>query len=187
MTALLLATLLNASAGISLVDNPGARHVVLVSDDEKPAKPIDSREGLLTELKRIDDSRPGLGGPVALLAVGVALVIPGLAFSVAGITGLITTTQLASTMMRVGYIVAGSFTGVGAVLIVVGAILATVGGVSLGARIRARSANGKEADEVRRKLDALDTGVPLPVPAPADPGPQTNFVNPGGMQTVFSF
>jgi hypothetical protein len=199
MTGLLLATLLNLSPGIQLIDNIGARNValsdarfrpLLVSEDERTPRPMFeqmTREQLVNELRRIDESRPGLGGPIALLAVGVALIIPGGGVTIAGLIGLIASLR---TSAMVAFTTASAIVlGVGVVMVGVGIILAIVGGVSLGVRIKDRALNGREADEVRRRIDALDNGQPLPVPVPSalPPPPQANFVVPGAMQTVMTF
>lgn len=186
MTGLLLATLLNLSPGIQLVDGASARHVTLVSDDERTPRPMFeqmSREQLVAELHRIDDARPGLGGPIAVLVVGAALIIPGVGLTGGGLIALIAS-RSASSMMVAFTTASAIVLGVGFVMVTVGIILAIAGGVSLGLRIKARSVNGHEADEVRRRLDALDNGQPLPVPSAAS---QARFVVPGSLQTVLTF
>jgi hypothetical protein len=186
MTGLLLATLLNLSPGIQLLDNAGARHVTLVSEDERSPRPLFeqmSREQLLAELHRIDGARPGLGGPIAVLAVGVALIVPGVAVTAGGLIGLIAS-RSGSSMVLAFTTASAIILGVGFVMVTVGIILAIAGGVSLGLRIKARSVNGHEADEVRRRLEALDNGQPLPVPTAAS---QASFIVPGSLQTVFTF
>ncbi|MBS1149282.1 MAG: hypothetical protein H6Q89_980 [Myxococcaceae bacterium] len=197
MTGLLLATLLPLSPGIQLIDNVEARHLALsdvrfhplrVSDDAQPPPTFDqmSREQLRAELRRLDETRPSLGGPIAMLSVALALIIPGIPMTAIGVTGLVASARGAV----VGWTLAsGILTGVGFVIVTAGIILAIVGGVTLGVRLKARSESGRAADEVRRRLEALDPGQPLPVPpaeAPAPP-PQANFVVPGPSQTVLTF
>ncbi len=184
MTALLLATLLQFSPGIGLVDNVQARHIalssarfapLLVSEDEGVPRPMFdqlTREQLSAELRRLDETRPGLGGPIATLAVGVALIIPGLGITAGGLIGLIASAR--GTVM--GFTTAAAIVlGVGFVMVTVGIILAIVGGITLGLRIKARTLNGREADEIRHRLDIMD------------PVPQANLVIPGPMQTVMTF
>ncbi len=189
MTGLLLAALLNVSPGIALTDTMEARHAFLyVAQDERVPRPMFeplSREQLVAELARIDGVRPGLGGPIALLAVGLALAVPGGGVTAAGLIGLLASSRLMS--MGLGTLISAVLTGVGVVMVTVGVILAIVGGVTLGVRIKARSTNGKEADEIRRRMEALEAGQPLPPPPQQPQGPQTNFVTPGPLQTLLTF
>lgn len=191
MTAFLLATLLNLAPGIQLVDNVEARHVVLsdvrlkpifVADEEKSATPVFEtmgRDELYAQLKRLEDSRPGLGGPIAALAIGVALVLPGAGITVAGavslIAGLRGVTGMAA-LTTAGIVLLS----LGVVMVVVGAILCTVGGIKLGSHIRERTLNGREADEVRRRIDALGPLQPQPVP-------MSRLQTPEVLQTVLTF
>ncbi len=193
MTGLLLATLVHLSPGTLLLDNVEARNVALcdvrfsplfASDDERVPRPMFeqlSREQLIAELRRLDETRPGLGGPIALLSVGVALIIPGVGVTIGGIIGLIA--SKAGVSMGVATGISAVVMGVGVIMVAVGIVLTIVGAISLGARIRTRSINGKQMDEVRRRLDALDNGQPLGGPTPA----QANFVIPGPLQTVMTF
>ena len=197
MTGLLLATLLNLTPGIQLADNVGARHLALsearfvplfVTEDERTPRPMFeqmTRDQLVGELRRLDDVRPSLGMPIGLLVAGVLLILPGAPITVAGSIALGVALRGAMTGLAAG---ASILLGVGAVMLTVGAILAIVGGVNLGLRIRGRTLNGRQADEVRRRLDALENGQPLPAPIPETPSPsQTHFVVPGAMQTVMTF
>ena len=162
---------------------------LFISEDERTPRPMFeqmTREQLVAELRRLDTERPSLGMPIALLAVGVALAVPGFGVTAIGLIGLLSSTQ---TMVMGLTAVSAILTGVGIIMVTVGVILAIVGGVSLGVRIKGRSNNGKQADEVRRRLEAVDNGQPIPVPAAALPAlpPQANFVVPGAMQTVMTF
>src|SRR5687767_2751757 len=132
MTGLLLATLLNLSPGIQLVDNVQGRKVALsevrfrpifISDDERKARPPFeqlSRDQLVAELHRVENERPGLGGPIAILAVGVALAVPGLGVTAIGLIGIFASTQ--TTTMSMGLIAAGSI-----IVAAVGFVMVTVG------------------------------------------------------------
>jgi hypothetical protein len=202
LTGLLLATLLNLSPGIQLADNVEARNVALsearlpllfvMSDDDEDVRPsIDAmtREQLAAELRRLDDTRPGLGGPIALMVVGVALAVPGAGIVLAGVSaGLGFSGSYGSAVALV-------FAGFGVALLVVGVILAIVGSIKLVGRISARRAHSADVDEVRKRIDTLDqappTAPPPPgpelMPPPPPPPPQANFVMPGAMQTVMTF
>ena len=187
MTGLLLTTLLSLSPGIQLTDGFEARHVRLVADEAvRPSLDQMTREQLVGELHRINGQRPGLGGPIATLAVGVAVIIPGLALSFGGLIALLATSA-GRTMVGMASTVAGVVLTVGLVMVGVGIVLAVVGGVSLGARLKARSQNGKEADDVRRRIQGIDQGTPAPLPVPELVFPQASFVNPSAMQTVLTF
>jgi hypothetical protein len=200
LTGLLLATLVNLSPGIQLADNVGARHVALsgarlplvfVSDDDDGPRPsIDAmtREQLAVELRRLDENRPSLGGPIALLSVGVALCIPGAAIIIGGLGA-----GFGFGSGSVAATVAILVVGFGAVLLTVGVILALVGSIKLASRIGARGAHAEEMDEVRKRIDTLDQTVPPIAPQPSDllppppPPPQANLVVPGPLQTVMTF
>ncbi len=197
MTGLLLATLLNLAPGIQLVDNVGARHLalsearftpLLVSDDDRVPRPtLDqmSREQLAAELRRLDDERPSLGGPIATLVVGVALIVPGFGITVGGVIGLIANARGAVMGLTTASLI---LTGIGFAMVTVGIILCIVGGVKLGLRIKDRTLNGREADEIRRRIDAREWGQPQPVPMAPPPLPaQSSLVVPGDLQTVMTF
>ncbi len=197
MTALLLATLLNLSPGIVLADNVSARHVALsearlpllfVSDDEDEKRPsIDAmtREQLAVELRRLDESRPSLVGPIVLMSVGAVLTFPGIGVFLVGVADL-------SSSSIVPYLLVGF----GAIMITVGAILLLIGTIKLATRFGARRAHAEEVDEVQKRIDAIDQAMPPPppgtpgpdiMPPPPPPPPQANLVTPARMQTVMTF
>ena len=196
MTALLLATLLNLSPGIQLADNVEARHLALsdarlpllfVSDDEeRPSIDAMTREQLAVELRRLDDTRPSLVGPIVLLGVGAALAIPGAVLVITGLPYL---------AFRAEALVGALFIFGGGILLTVGVVLALIGGIKLAVRVGARSRHAEETDEVRKRIDTMDQTVPPPPPGPAPdampppppPPPSANLVVPGGMQTVMTF
>jgi len=201
LTGLLLATLLNLSPGIQLADNVESRNVALsearlpllfVSDDDGPRPSLDAmtREQLAVELRRLDETKPSIVGPIILLSVGGAVAIPGLYLVLTNVGYLGTT----STAVRIATFIV---LGVGAVMITVGAILALVGGIKLATRLGERGRHAQDTDEVRKKIDALDQAAPPPPPPPPGPDmlppppppppPQANLVVPGGMQTVMTF
>lgn len=197
MTGLLLAVLLNLSPGIQLADNVSARHVALsqarlplvfVSDEDvRPSIDAMSREQLAVELRRLEENKPSLVGPIVLLSVGGALAIPGVYILLTGLSSL-------------GYYSSGFeaflavvFVGVGVAFLTAGVILAIVGGIKLATRLVGRGKHLEEVEEVRKRIDALDQTIPVPppppelVPPPPPPPPQANLVIPGAMRTVMTF
>lgn len=194
MTPLVLLSLLCASNPIQLVDNVGGRHIRLVSDDDDAPRPtLDSmtREQLSAELRRLEESRPGLGGPIALLSVGVVLVVPGAIFGFLGFALIAAEVGMkAGAGTAVGYLLLAG----GGVFVLVGVILAVVGLIKLITRIGARRAHGNEIDAVHQRLEAIDNPPqpvvddPAPAPAPLPPPPpQANLVVPGAMRTLMTF
>lgn len=185
MTGLILATFLTASPGIQLADTFAGRNIRLV-DDAPASANLDAmtREQLGVELQRLQDARPGLGAPIALLAVGVPLIIGGGVTTVVGIALLITSIATRLPSMGLGLVAATIVLGVGVVMFGVGVVLAIVGGVTLGAKLRARTLNGREQDEVRRRLDTFEFPAPQPVPPEV---PQASLFAPTAMQPVFTF
>lgn len=198
MTALLLATLLNLSPGIQLADGAGVRNValsearlpfLLVSDEEDDKRPsIDAmtREQLVSELRRLDDTRPSLGGPIAALSVGVVLGISGaaVAFVGVGVIGFSGSAQILTYALL----------GVGGAMVIVGAILILVGTIKLATRFGAIRAHRDETDEVQKRIDAIDQKLPpmapspdLLPPPPPPPPPQASRLLPGAMATVMTF
>lgn len=188
MTGLVLATLLTTSPGIQLADNLGGRTIRLVDDDAPAASPLDgmTRDQLRVELLRLQDSRPGLGAGIALLAVGAALLIPGAVVTIVG-AGLLVASLATRVSMGIGIVVGAVVLGVGVIMAGVGVVLLIVGGITLATKIRARTLNGREQDEVRRRLDNLDNnGFPPPQAVPPEV-PQASRMAPAAMQTVFTF
>lgn len=124
------------------------RAVRLVADDEpeparRPSYAGWSRGQLRAEYQRLADLRPGIGMPIALMAVGGA----GLAFSalvlLAGLSGGRVTNA------AVPVLVVFSVVGVG------GGALLIIGGVVLFRALPARRSYGEQLDAVDRLLQAL--------------------------------
>ena len=121
-----------------------------------------SRESLLLERNRLEDQRPGIGGPLALIITG----------------GVLTLTGLLVAVDFVGYLAAGVIAGV--VIALIGGALLTVGLVLLFTRMPARRDYGERLDAVNRRLDMMDHGAqpnmdpyypPPPPPGMAPPPP----------------
>lgn len=151
---------------------------MLLGQDAAPPLPppgVAQPQGPLTlqqlrdERTRLDNSRPSLGGPIAMLAVGAALAIAGLGFGLSG------------AYLVIGYIIAGAFSGastvgtivtvagfvvlgIGVVLLAVGIPLAIIGGVRLKRTINERTAIGVEMNAVDEKIKALEEGAAPPPP-----------------------
>ncbi|MGQ0507053.1 MAG: hypothetical protein ACT4TC_17235 [Myxococcaceae bacterium] len=127
-----------------------------------------TREQLRAEYSALDAARPGLGGKIAMLAVGGVLAIVGLYPFFFGLVTL-SASGVSGTSAATVNIVGAILLGVGVVLIVTGVILAIVGGIRLVAAIRERSRYGARMDEVQRQIDTLDAGGgAAPPPAPTN-------------------
>lgn len=181
MTSLLLVIVVCSSPGIRLVDTSTGR-IRLVSDDDEEKPNLDkmTRVQLVEELHRLEDARPGLGGPIAMTVVGAALLFPGAFFGIYGF-GLAAAEfgMKASAGTAVGYLLMMG----GGVFVLVGLILAIVGVVKLIKRFGARRTHGEEVDALRQRIDTLNTQPPpLPVPPP-----EANLVVPAPMRTVMTF
>lgn len=220
MTAILLATLLNLSPGVRLADDVKPRNVALsearlplqfvVFDDAIPPQPpppppLDdpntpppadavgglSRADLTAQLRRMDETRPSLGGPIVMISLGTPLLFLG-------------TLVMA---VSIPYIVE---TVIGALILTGGVALVGLGIFFLITRIPTYQAWAADRDRLDKKLKALggplpddqprqqqppDNIPPQPPPPPPDdvppppppPPPQANLVVPGPMQTVFVF
>jgi hypothetical protein len=114
--------------------------------------PARSLQDLRAEYQRLEESRPGLAGPIVMLAIGVPLLVVGAIF-------LYT------------FLIYGSFTYelipllvLGVAFGVVGLVLAIVGGVRLGRTIRDRGQIGQQMEDIKRQIDALESAPPPPPP-----------------------
>lgn len=207
MTGLLLATLLNLSPGIQLADNVAARNVALsearlpllfVSDDEETKKPsIDAmtRDQLAAELRRLDETKPSIVGPIVMLAIGAPLVIGGSLIVIEGLGNIAAVSGTTFSATFGAYFVGYFLIIAGAAFITVGAILAIIGGIKLAMRLGSKRAHTEETDEIRKRIDTMDQAAPPPqpppppelMPPPPPPPPQANFVVPGQMMTMMTF
>lgn len=193
MLSLVLVSTLHLAPGVRLIDS-AAMHprIRLVRDDEDQRPSLDTmtREQLVREQRRLEDERPGLGGPIAQMAVGYPLLFGGIGVAFFGVGSLAFAT---STGVLVGF----ALIVVGGAMVTVGFILALVGTIRIFTRVSARSANAEAIDEVQQKIDALDQ-APLPGMAPPPPSdvvpppppplpPEASFVRPGPMLTVMTF
>jgi hypothetical protein len=216
LTPLLLLTVLNLAPGIQLADNVAGRHVALsearirlVSSEEDEGRPsLDSmtREQLAAEMRRLDETRPSLVGPIVLTAVGVGLLTGGyvlLNVFYGGLTGLsVTGNSTAVLLTYLGFLAVGLVT-------IAGVVLAIIGSVKLITRIVAKIRHGREVSEVQSRIDEVDRSppslappppIPEPLPLapvpdvppppplpPPPPPPQANLVIPPAMQLVMTF
>ncbi|MBK7861880.1 MAG: hypothetical protein IPJ65_25345 [Archangiaceae bacterium] len=151
--------------------------------------PVESmnRVQLQAEYDRLDRERPGLGGPIALSAVGGGLVLVSFLFALEGLAAF-------------GYYDAAAMgyalLGLATVAVIVGAVLLTVGLVKLFTRLGPRKEYGQRMDDVRARIDTLDQGGAqqpppppppddLPPPAPPPPGAQRFDLPPGYLVATF--
>jgi hypothetical protein len=141
---------------------------------DAPVQPKQPRtlQELRDERARIDATRPSLGGPIALLAVGAGLCLVGLGVGIGGLellffyffTGLGASYYgaLGTVLTIVGFVLLG----VAVVAIAVGIPLAVIGGVRLKRTINERTEIGKSMNEIDDQIRALEENAPPPAPPP---------------------
>jgi hypothetical protein len=141
---------------------------------DAPVQPKQPRtlQELRDERARIDATRPSLGGPIALLAVGAGLCLVGLGVGIGGLellffyffTGLGASYYgtLGTVLTVVGFVLLG----VAVVAIAVGIPLAVIGGVRLKRTINERTEIGKSMNEIDDQIRALEENAPPPAPPP---------------------
>lgn len=113
--------------------------------------PARSLQDLRAEYQRLDESRPGLAGPIVMLAIGVPCLAVG--------AGLLYTFLVYSVSVYTIPILI-----IGLALIAVGLVLGIVGGVKLGRNIRERNDIGRQMEDIKRQIDALESAPPPPPP-----------------------
>lgn len=125
-----------------------------------------TREQLQIEYQRLDVEKPGLGGPIALLAVGGGLLFVCLPFLYLAVVAF--AEGGATSVILLGYI----FLVFGAALAITGGVLLTVGLVKLFQRIGERRAYAQRMEDINARLESLDrTGAPPPPPPPSSMPP----------------
>lgn len=133
--------------------------------------PARSLQDLRAEYQRLDESRPGLAGPIVMLAIGVPAFVIGFAIFYSFVLYDLIFGGL-SSVFYLGFII-------GIPLLVVGLVLAIVGGVRLGRTIRERSSIGQQMEEVKKQIEALESAPPPPPPPSSvqnELGPRPAFV-----------
>ena len=136
-----------------------------------PAQPRTLQE-LHAERERLDATRPSVGGPVAMLAVGAGLCVVGAVVGLVGLDLLLTyfLTGLGSSY----YGTLGTFltvagfvcVGIAVVAIAVGIPLAVIGGIRLKKTVNERSAVGEQMNAIDEQIRALEENTPPPAPPP---------------------
>ena len=115
--------------------------------------PARSLQELRAEYARVESERPGIVGPIVMLAIGVPCLVVGLA--------LLYTAAVATAYLSFEFLI---FAALGVVFGVVGLILAIVGGVKLGRNLRDRSVANQALEDLKRQIDALESAPPPPPP-----------------------
>ena len=140
----------------------GGMRVVPVQYDDGSWAPLDgmARESLLLERNRIEDSRPGIGVPIALIAVGGGLMFAGFITAYVGLIALYTSSN-----------VAGVILGIGGAIFAGGSVMLVIGIIRLVATIRERRIYSDRLDEINRRLEQLDQGPNMNPYIPAPPPP----------------
>jgi hypothetical protein len=113
--------------------------------------PARSLQDLRADYQRLEESRPGLAGPIVMLAIGVPCLAVGAA--------LLYTFALYSFSVAFLPVFV-----ISVALVVVGIVLAIIGGVRLGRTIRDRGSIGRQMEDVKRQIEALESAPPPPPP-----------------------
>jgi hypothetical protein len=130
-----------------------------------------NREQLQGEYQRLDKAKPAIGNPIALAAVGGALIVVAGVVLWADFVVYVGTAFSTSTLALAGYILLVF----GAALAVGGGVLLAVGLVKLYQRFGARRAVQQRMDDINARLESLDRANPPPQPELAPVVPATNF------------
>ena len=121
-----------------------------------PPLPARSLQELRAEYQRLDEGRPGIGGPIVMLAIGVPCIVVGIAvFYLLGVY------ELLYNFNQLWWVVG---LPVGVILFAAGLVLTIVGGVRLGRNIRERNTVTQQMEDIKRQIDALESAPPPPPP-----------------------
>ena len=118
--------------------------------------PARSLQELRAEYQRLDESRPGIGGSIAMLAIGVACLAVGVpVFFYLGVYQVLF--YFNDLLWVLGL-------PVGVILLVAGLVLTIVGAVSLGRKLKERSTVGQQMEDLKKQIEALESAPPPPPP-----------------------
>ena len=129
---------------------------------EQPTYDTWTRGQLETEIRRLEDLRPSLGGPITMLAIGAAIGVVDLVIFLFG--GLIV--LLSNGRFDTGLIIGMSLFGV------IAAGLLIIGGILVRGVASERSGYNRQIDTVKAVLERL---TPVPVEPPANVPPAMPF------------
>ena len=131
-----------------------------------------TRPQLESEIRRLEDLRPGLGGPITLMAIGAGVGVIDLVIFLFG--GLI-------ALLGGGGFSPGVTIGI-SIFAVIAAGLLIVGGILLKGISKERSDYGRQIEGVKAALEALSAPPavepPPHAPPPAMPFPQQVMISP---------
>lgn len=131
-----------------------------------PAAPKTLQQ-LREERTALDQSRPGIGGGIALLAVGVVADGIGLSFGAWGLATLFSSFFLraAGTTVNTALTAAGFvMLGLGIIALAVGIPLTIVGAIKLARSLRERRAIGEQMNAIDEQIRLLEESAPPPPP-----------------------
>jgi hypothetical protein len=134
--------------------------------------PARSLQELRAEYQRLDESRPGIGGSIAMLAIGVAALAVGVpVFFYFGVFQVIY--FFSDFLWLFGL-------PVGVILIALGIVFTIFGAVGLGRKAKERSTITQQMEDLKRQIDALESAPPPPPPPSSverlGPVPQPGYV-----------
>lgn len=136
----------------------------------QPAAPAGPKtlQQLRDERAALDQSRPGIGGGIAMLAVGVVLDFIGIPFGAYGLVFLFSNFFLpvasGSTASTVLTVVGFVMLGVGIVALGVGIPLTIIGAIKLARSLRERRAIGEQMNVIDEQIRVLEEGATPPPP-----------------------
>jgi hypothetical protein len=153
-----------AALALALQLTPHGVHLIEDAPVARPPLVLEqmSRQQLRTEYHRLEDERPGVGLPIALVASGGVLIFGG------GIT------MLYSLILSIALHIPAAVFIVAGVIAVAGGGLLALGIVNLLRTIGERRQYGEQMDDIQQQIDRLD-GKAVPPPdngdAPVPPPP----------------
>lgn len=147
------------------------------------APPAKSLQELRDEYRRLEESRPGIGGKIAMLAIGGVLDIAGISFLLYGITyfGLVN-----AGAGFIGTILGVVFVVIAVICLAVGIPLTIVGAVGLGKNLKERREIGEQMEAIDAQIKQLEAAPPPPPPPSSVENLEKTFQK-VPMQTVLVF
>lgn len=122
------------------------------------AAPTKSLQELRDEYRRLDESRPGIGGKIAMLVIGGVLDIAGASFLLYGLTALAYTGSSFLIVIPIIMFV------LAAICLAVGIPLTIVGAVGLGKNLKERREIGEQMEAIDAQIKQLEAAPPPPPP-----------------------
>jgi hypothetical protein len=167
--SLLAAVVLTGSEPSAAALAPRFTQVQDALPGEQPSFAGWTRAQLEAEVRRLEDLRPSMGGPITFMAIGAAvLVVDFVAFFFAGFIALLSNTGFPP----------GATIGI-SIAALIGAGLLVIGSILLRGIMKERSEYGRQIDLVKAALEAMS-------PTPIEPPPNVPPAMPIPPQVMLS-